>query len=129
MKIEHNGIILGIIVRTDDWKDGLDFFTDNKDFIQIGTWKYRNKSLKAHEHIENKREVLKTQEVVIVMEGEVYVDFYFENEIVRKEKMIKGDFGIFLNGGHGFQIPDINTRVIEVKNGPFFSVEKDKILL
>jgi len=129
MKIEHNGILLGIIVKSQDWKEGLDFFTSNDDFIQVGTWNYQNKVLKAHEHIINKREISKTQEIIVVLEGEVLVDFYFDKSIVKKEVVRKGEFAIFLNGGHGYQIPNIKTKVIEVKNGPFISVEKDKILI
>jgi hypothetical protein len=33
---------------------------------------------------------------------------------------------VMLKGGHGYDILENNTQVLEVKNGPFTSVEKDR---
>jgi len=36
---------------------------------------------------------------------------------------------VILRGYHGYEILEDDTRVLEVKNGPFTSVEADKELL
>ena len=33
---------------------------------------------------------------------------------------------IILSGGHGYEILEDNTQIIEAKNGPFIDVETDK---
>ena len=33
---------------------------------------------------------------------------------------------VMIAGGHGFEILEPNTKIVECKNGPFISVEKDK---
>lgn len=38
-----------------------------------------------------------------------------------------GDLAVFAYGGHGYEILEDNTQIIESKNGPFTGVEKDKI--
>jgi len=40
-----------------------------------------------------------------------------------------GDLMVMIAGAHGFEILEPDTRIIECKNGPFISVEKDKKLI
>lgn len=40
----------------------------------------------------------------------------------------KGDLLILIDGGHGYRILSNETRVLEFKNGPYFSREIDKDL-
>lgn len=40
----------------------------------------------------------------------------------------KGDLLILIDGGHGYRILANETRVLEFKNGPYFSRETDKEL-
>ena len=37
-----------------------------------------------------------------------------------------GDFAVLLAGGHGYEIQEDDTRIIETKNGPFLGVDLDK---
>jgi hypothetical protein len=58
------------------------------------------------------------------------VDFYDEdNKIFLQEELATGDLGIILNIGHGYYILEDNTRVLEVKPGPFTSVGDDKEMI
>jgi hypothetical protein len=129
-KIEKDDLLLAIVHKKNEWKEGLDFLTPNDTFCQVGTWWYqKGKKLKPHKHIENIRDNKLTQECVIVVAGAIAVDVYdSNNQFVCREKLESGDFMVLLNGGHGYDILENNTRVIECKNGPFISVEKDKIL-
>jgi len=129
--IEKNGEVYAIIHRGSDWKDGLDFLTPDETFCQVGTWLYqKGKKLRAHRHICNERPNTLTQECVIVISGSMRVDFYHDdNRVFCSEILQKGDLMIILAGGHGYEILENSTKIIECKNGPFVSVEKDKQLI
>jgi NMD protein affecting ribosome stability and mRNA decay len=122
---------VAIIHTTGEWKEGLDFLTSNESFIQASTWWYpEGKVLKAHRHVLNTRTIDRTQETVIVLSGSIRIDFYDESNVVfHKETVKAGDICIILTAGHGYYVLEDNTRVVEVKNGPFTSVEKDKELI
>jgi cupin fold WbuC family metalloprotein len=114
-----------------EWKEGLDFLTPDETFIQAGTWWYPSgKLLKAHRHIFNERTADRTQETVIVLNGSMRIDFYDDdNNVFHQETVKTGDICVILSIGHGYEILENNTRIVEVKNGPFTSVEKDKELI
>jgi len=130
-EIRHQNNIVALIHKSEDWAEGLEFLTPNETFIQTGTWWYqKGKELKAHRHIVNKRTAERTQETVIVLSGSMRIDFYGENNIIFHQEVLKtSDLCIILSMGHGYVILEDNTKIIEVKNGPFISVEKDKELI
>ncbi|MBU1086378.1 MAG: hypothetical protein KKD05_02550 [Candidatus Omnitrophica bacterium] len=130
-QIRLNNEVVAIFHKVNEWKEGLDFLTANESFIQAGTWWYpKDKDLCSHKHIVNKRIAEITQEVIVVVSGKVRVDLYNEDsKIFHQEELVIGDVGIILSVGHGYHILEDNTKVVEVKNGPFVSVEKDKVLL
>ena len=50
-KIEHDGKIISIIYRDDDWVEGLNFITPNELFVQAGSWWYqKGEILQNHIH-------------------------------------------------------------------------------
>ena len=130
-EVHYDGKTVAIFHRLQDWKEGLDFLTQNETYIQAGTWWYQaGKNLKAHIHIENKRAAEFTQEVIVVVGGRLRVDLYSPSrDIFHQEELRTGDMGVILAVGHGYQILDPDTKVVEIKNGPFISVEKDKVLI
>ena len=125
-KIILNNDIVAIIHRKNDWIDGLNFITSDSDFIQTGTWKYNTgKILSSHRHKFYSRVVLQTQETIIIMNGSLKIDFYnLQNEIFHQVILGKGDIGVILNVGHGYEILNDCTQVIEVKNGTFHFYRK-----
>jgi len=128
-KIEDSeGRVLVICHTANDWKDGLNFITDDSEFIQVGTWCYNNeKKLDRHRHNEIERISNITQECVIIMQGSMEVNVYDgNNKFVDNFRMNGGDFAVFLAGGHEYIIKSDNTKIIETKNGPFLGVELDK---
>lgn len=110
------------------WQDGLNFFSEDEDFIQVGIWGYgAGKELKAHIHNEVKREVFWTQEVLFVRSGKLRADIYDTSEIkVGELEVNAGDVIILLRGGHGYAILDEGTQVLEIKNGPYVGPERDR---
>lgn len=110
------------------WQDGLNFFSEDGDFIQVGAWGYgAGKELKAHIHNEVKREVLWTQEVLFVRSGKLRANvFNTKEEKVAELEVVAGDVIILLRGGHGYEILEDGTQVLEIKNGPYVGPDLDR---
>lgn len=128
-KIEHNGKIIVIIYRDEDWIEGLNFLTPSEMFIQVGSWWYqKGKVLDKHVHKEFDRLANRTQECVYVRKGSMKVTLYTEElEDLETFILYSGDLAVFAYGGHGYEILEDNTQIIESKNGPFIDVDTDKI--
>lgn len=121
--------LLAIVYRDEDWEKGLNFITDNNLFIQVGSWWYeKGKNLSKHKHNIVPRESNITQEMVYVKSGSMKA-LIFDNQLNHVEDLIlkSGDLAIMLDGAHGYEILENNTKIIEAKNGPFVSVEVDKV--
>ena len=70
----------------------------------------------------------RTQECVFVVSGRMKINFFSENqEFLESHEVSQGDFAVIFGGGHGYEILEDDTKILETKNGPFTSVEKDKI--
>ena len=110
------------------WRNGLNFFSQDHDFIQVGVWGYGvGKELKAHIHNEIKREVLWTQEVLFVRTGKLRATIFDTSEKkVAELEVNAGDIIILLRGGHGYDILEEGTQVIEIKNGPYVGPDLDR---
>lgn len=111
-----------------DWAEGLSFFSNDDDFIQVGTWRYNaGKELKAHIHNEAPRNVTWTQEVLFVKKGRISAQIYdFEGQPVSEITCEAGDVLVLLAGGHGYSILEDDTQVLEIKNGPYLGPERDR---
>ena len=127
-KIEHDGYIISIIYRDSDWVKGLNFITPDELFLQVGSWWYdKGKKLDSHVHNEFERSAMRTQESVYVKKGSMRVLVYNEEmEYLEDFILNQGDLAVFAYGGHGYEILEDSTQIIETKNGPFVDVETDK---
>jgi hypothetical protein len=127
-KIMDMDLILAIVIRGKDWEEGLNFISSEEDYQQVGIWGYdKGKKLAPHIHLIAPREVSCTQEVVFVKDGRIRADIYTENDdFLKSVELGKGDTIILLNGGHGYEILEDHTKVLEVKNGPYVGGEKDR---
>lgn len=110
------------------WNEGLNFFSQDSEFIQVGTWGYgEGKELKAHIHNEVSRQVLWTQEVIFVRSGKLRARIYnTEEQLVEQLIVVAGDVIILLRGGHGYDILENGTQVLEIKNGPYVGADLDR---
>ena len=112
----------------DAWGEGLKFFSPDSDYQQVGTWGYdQGKQLLAHAHNEVSREVFWTQEVLYIRQGRVRAEiFNVEDLKVAELEATAGDLLILLRGGHGYEIMEDNTQVLEIKNGPYVGADADR---
>lgn len=115
-------------VPADAWSQGLSFFSKDEEYVQVGTWVYdEGKKLLPHIHNNAKREISHTQEVLYVRKGSLLASVYNTNgEFIEKITVYEGDVMILLNGGHGYEILDKDTQVLEIKNGPYLGAEVDR---
>ncbi len=122
------GKTLARLIEPDDWKAGLGFFSNDKEFIQVGTWYYdKGKQLQNHVHNEFERTAYRTCETVYMVSGSMRVNLYtLEKDFVTSFDIHQGDTLILLDSGHGYEILEDGTKVLEVKNGPFLGVDVDK---
>ncbi len=128
-KIERNGKLIAIIYRDSDWVEGLNFITPDALFIQVGLWWYqKGKKLDSHIHKDFPREATRTHEMTYVKSGAMRVLLYDEDKNFFDDFIIRaGDLAVFAYGGHGYEILEDKTKIIEAKNGHFIDVETDKI--
>jgi hypothetical protein len=126
--IEHLGRTLARVLRFSDWQEGLAFHSSDDDFIQVGTWHYpAGKELQTHYHLQTPRTIGHTQEVVVVMAGSVEaVVATTAGEEVARVLLGAGDVIVLLEGAHGYRVLEPDTRVVEVKNGPYLGAEQDR---
>jgi hypothetical protein len=127
IKITFDNQILGIIIRNNFNKEGIEFFTDDSSSQQLG---YMNRPqdyiIPPHRHNIVPREVNLTQEVLFIKSGRVRVDFYNDAQQYFKSVVISsGDIILLANGGHGFKMLE-QSEIIEVKQGPYCG-EMDKV--
>ena len=127
ISIEKDGIQLGAIVRSTYHNDGIGFFSDDNDGLQLG---YMNRPdnyiIAPHTHNKIKREVFFTEEILFIRSGMVRVDFYDDNQIYIESHIIRGgDIVILKAGGHGFKVLE-RADIFEVKQGPYLGAQ-DKV--
>ena len=69
-----------------------------------------------------------TYELLYVVSGKLKAEIYSDKKDFLYELILsEGDTLILLNCGHGYEILMDNTKVLEVKNGPYFGAEQDRI--
>ena len=125
--ITNEGQLLAIILYADFEKDGISFFTTDDFSQQLGYMKRPSGYvIMPHRHNIVTRQVMHTQEVLIIKSGVVRVDFYTDKQKYLWSKIIKrGDVILLASGGHGFEIIE-EAEIIEVKQGPYLD-ELDKV--
>jgi hypothetical protein len=129
IEIKQGGTILARHIPAQAaWGEGLIFFSPEQDFIQVGTWGYgAGKELKAHVHNPVTREIHWTQEVLYIRNGRIRARIFdLEDKPVTELEASSGDILVLLCGGHGYEILEDGTQVLEIKNGPFVGPDLDR---
>lgn len=127
-KIVKDDKIIAIIYRDSDWVEGLNFITPNDLFLQVGSWWYqKGKKLDSHIHNDFDRTAKRTHEMTYVKKGAMRVLLYDEEKKYLQDFILnEGDLAVYAYGGHGYEILEDDTKIIESKNGPFVDVKTDK---
>lgn len=127
-EIKYNEEILARHIPSEAWASGLGFYSNDEEFIQVGSWQYdKGKELLKHIHNPIERTVIRTQEVLYIKKGSIKAQIFSLDEILIDEIIAKeGDTVILLNSGHGYTILENNTQVLEIKNGPYLGADIDR---
>lgn len=127
-EIRKNNEILARHITCDEIKEGLSFFSNDNEYIQVGSWNYnKGKELLKHIHNEVTREVRRTQEVLYIITGKIEAKIYdLEKSLIETIIVNEGDILILLESGHGYKVLEEGTKVLEIKNGPYLGAEIDR---
>jgi len=128
-EVIHEGLVLARhIPASEAWGEGLKFFSPDSDYIQVGSWGYpAGKELLAHSHNEAHRDVAWTQEVLYIRRGRLRARVYTpDDQLLTTLEAGEGDVLVLLRGGHGYDILEDGTQVLEIKNGPYLGPDVDR---
>lgn len=119
-RIECDGDLLALIVRSGFREPGVHFFTPGHLSQQLAYMRHpAGHVIAAHVHNAIARDVLHTQEVLLLRRGRLRVDFYTRAGAYLESRVLEvGDVILLASGGHGFEALD-EIEMIEVKQGPY----------
>ncbi len=125
-EITYHNELLALIVYHDFHKPGIHFFTPNQLSQQLAYMRHPvGKVIPPHVHNSVPRSVQYTQEVLLIKNGKLRVDFYNSEQNYLESRILEsGDIVLLVTGGHGFEMLE-ETEMIEVKQGPYMG-EQDK---
>ncbi len=130
-KIIYDNQLLAMIIYNEDMKPGIKFYTPDTSTLQVGKhFRKKGEKIKVHKHpivkVERNENL---QEVLYIESGKVKINFYSEDgRFITSKLLNKGDMILSIKGGHGFEMVE-DTKMIEIKQGPYFRVEEDKAYL
>ena len=121
-RIEASGKLLGMIIRHQHDKPGITFFTPSELSQQLAYMHHpAGKVIDPHVHNPMPRQVLMTQEVLLIRRGRLRVDFFNDNRTYVTSRILEpGDVILLVQGGHGFEVLE-ELEMFEVKQGPYTS--------
>lgn len=124
-EIKADKLILGYIYRG-GVKDQTHFITPIECNQQVG-FIVCNAGDKIPRHYHKERStpsiINKMTEVLLVIEGEGNIDFYYKLDLLCSKTISRGDVLILMEGGHGFSA-DKRLVFFEVKQGPYVGDEE-----
>lgn len=123
--------LLAIIVRAQvTTEKKYNFITDQQSPLQLGVSSYAGGELiPAHAHLRTQVTVPSGQEFILVKTGKLRVKLYDADtrEQLSVQDLSAGDGILLVSGGHGFEVLE-PCQIMEVKQGPYLSKEKDKVV-
>jgi len=114
------GQLMAIIISHQFNEKGIHFFTPNEFSQQLAYMNHpKGKIIEPHYHNAVQRNVVFTQEVLIIKKGKLKVDFYDDELNYTESRILEdGDIILLSAGGHGFEVIE-DVEMIEVKQGPY----------
>jgi len=118
--IKHEEQVLAIVVSNKFREKGIHFFTPNEFSQQLAYMNHpAGKTIAPHFHNPVQRNVVHTQEVLLIKKGKLKVNFYDTQQSFLKSLLLEtGDVILLAGGGHGFEVVE-DIEMIEIKQGPY----------
>lgn len=128
-----DGRELCLIVKKNDrpkYVNALSFFSNKEHPLQVGMWCHYNKEkqLRTHRHDSGGERIVKGFNELFYVESGRVTAYIYDNmdRPWTKVELEQGDILVQLSGGHGFDVLEDGTSVLEVKTGPY---RDDKTIL
>ncbi len=128
--VRHNKTY-ALLFSAEDFQPGAKFVSEPEWRLQVGLLALpAGHAIAAHTHLPQEAGPMEpTQEFLLVMSGKIEADFFDETgECFHTETVRQGEVMFHIRGGHAFRFLE-ETRLIEVKSGPYRGREKDKVPL
>jgi len=127
-RIEHEGKLHALIIRNTFEPENVQFVTPPDNPLQLGVMKRGpDNAVKPHIHKKTKKIITIIQEILVIQRGKVIARFYDEqNSEFASRELLAGDTILLVDGGHGFEFLD-DTKLIEIKQGPYDGINQDKV--
>lgn len=124
---EFGGKTLAWIIRANESPEGVNFVPEEKLSLQLGVSTYKKgTTVTPHVHLPRDATFKYVEEVVHIDKGKVSAVIYdTRDRHVRTVELSEGDTAFFISGGHAFHF-ERDTRIIEVKRGPYTGRKDDK---
>ena len=125
----NDGSTIAIVIRNDFNKDGYNFVSKEDFPLQLGLNSYKKGDrIKAHTHFDVPTLISSFQEIIFMKSGKALAKLYdAKKELLKSVELSSGDLIFLVSGGHSFEILE-DTKIIEVKQGPYFGKEQDKVV-
>lgn len=125
--IKKKNKTIAIIIPADYKADGIDFVTPGEYSQQMAYMHHPDgKIIEPHVHNMVHRDVIMTQEVLIIRKGKLRVDLYDDYQDYLESRILSaGDVILLVSGGHGFEVLE-EIEMIEIKQGPYAG-DADKV--
>lgn len=120
--------LIAIVVRRGAQSENkYNFLTDDREPFQLGMSFYSpGERIRSHAHLPRTIRVSRVQEFIVLSHGRARLDLYSETRARIAQTLLEaGDVVLLLGGGHGFEILE-DTRIVEVKQGPYEGAKNDK---
>jgi hypothetical protein len=126
-RIEYHGKLFALVVRANYEPEGINFITSPDNPLQLAILMHKQDSqIKPHIHRNFPKTINEVQEVLHIEYGKIEAKFYeSKGKKIGSTILNSGDTILLLSGGHGFDIIE-DSKIIEVKQGPYQGVEEDK---
>lgn len=118
--IVHGLEPIALIIKADFDESGVHFFTPDSFSQQVAFMKHpAGHKIAPHVHNMVNRQVLYTQEVLLIRRGRLRVNLYSSSkQFITSRDLEAGDVILLCGGGHSFEMLE-ETSMVEVKQGPY----------
>jgi hypothetical protein len=130
--VERAGTAYALVLRSNAESDEkYNFLTGPQNPLQLGMNFYKQgETIKAHYHLPRHIESDQVQEFLLIAAGRARLTLFETNDQQQPFETLQletGDMVLLLAGGHGLEIQE-NTKIVEIKQGPYDGKTKDKVV-
>lgn len=126
-RIEYGGEIIAIVIKGSLEMEGINFFSPPEFSQQLGLIsRKKDYIIKRHMHKIVSREISQTQEVLYLLSGKIQITLFGKDKKeIKTVDLAEGDTVLLASGGHGIKFLE-DSKILEVKQGPYSGVDGDK---